>query len=249
MISKPILLGVNIDHVATLRQARLVGYPDPVAAVYAAESGGADGITVHLREDRRHIQERDIELICAVLMTRLNLEISVTDEMVTYAEKIKPTYCCFVPENRQELTTEGGLDVIKHEAKICAATKHLTALGIMISLFVDPDVKQIEAAMRCAAPIIEIHTGEYASAKAVSARQQALQRIIIAAEWAHQQGLIVNAGHGLNGQNVHAIACIPQMNELNIGHSIIARAVFIGLEAAVHEMKQLMREARRMCQI
>jgi pyridoxine 5-phosphate synthase len=248
MLSKSILLGVNIDHVATLRQARLGRYPDPVAAVYAAESGGADGITVHLREDRRHIQERDIELINAVLLTRLNLEMAVTDAMIAYAERVKPAYCCFVPENRQELTTEGGLDVIKHEARIRDAIKHLTSLGINVSLFIDPDIKQIEAALRCAASAIEIHTGEYAEASAVPIRQQKLQHIVTAVKLAHQAGLIVNAGHGLNNQNVQAIACIPHINELNIGHGIIARAIFIGLEAAVREMKRLMIEARVMLQ-
>jgi pyridoxine 5-phosphate synthase len=239
-----ILLGVNIDHIATLRQARLTRYPDPVEAVFAAENGGADGITVHLREDRRHIQERDIELIQAVLTTRLNLEMAVTDDMVRYAEKIKPIYCCFVPETRQELTTEGGLDVITHEAKIKEAVAHLTQLGMMISLFIDPDEKQIEAALRVNAPIIEIHTGTYADAKTAVNRQKELARIAKAAHFAHQHQLIVNAGHGLNYHNVQAIARIPEMHELNIGHGIIARSLFIGLEPAVREMKKLMMEER-----
>ena len=240
--SERILLGVNIDHVATLRQARHTRYPDPVEAVYAAENGGADGITVHLREDRRHIQERDIELISQTLLTRLNLEMAVTDFMVEYAEKLQPAYCCFVPEKREELTTEGGLNVIADEKRIHEACQRLAAKGIEVSLFIDPDVEQIEAAVRCGAPIIEIHTGGYAEANNPQAE---LTRIIQAAKFAHDAGLIVNAGHGLNYQNVQAIARIPQINELNIGHGIIARAIFMGLEGAVREMKRLMVEARR----
>jgi len=235
-----ILLGVNIDHVATLREARHTRYPDPVEAVYAAENGGADGITVHLREDRRHIQERDVELIQQVLLTRLNLEMAVTDAMLNFAEKIRPVHCCFVPEKRQELTTEGGLDVLADEAKIHDACQRLASAGIDVSLFIDPDLKQIEAAVRCQAPTIEIHTGSYAEATTVHAREAELQRIIQAAQFASQAGLIVNGGHGLNYQNVQAIARIPEMNELNIGHGIIARAIFMGLENAVREMKQLM---------
>jgi pyridoxine 5-phosphate synthase len=234
------LLGVNIDHVATLRQARLTRYPDPVEAVYAAENGGADGITIHLREDRRHIQERDVELIQAVLQTRLNLEMAVTDSMIAYAEKIKPAHCCLVPEKRQELTTEGGLDVISQEAKVHAATQRLKKAGIEVSLFIDPDIKQIEAAVRCGAPVIEIHTGAYADAKTIAETAKELKRIRQAVEFAHQAGLVVNAGHGLNYHNVQAIAALPNMNELNIGHGIVARAVFVGLEAAVREMKRLM---------
>jgi pyridoxine 5-phosphate synthase len=244
MKNNVILLGVNIDHVATLRQARLTRYPDPVEAVYAAENGGADGITIHLREDRRHIQERDVELIQQMLLTRLNLEMAVTDAMVAYAEKIKPEYCCMVPEKRQELTTEGGLDVIAQEAKIHEATQHLKRLGINVSLFIDPDMKQIEASLRCEAPVIEIHTGAYTDAKTDSEREKELDRIIKAAQFAHKAGLVVNGGHGLNYQNVQAIARIPEMNELNIGHGIIARALFMGLEQAVREMKRLMIEAR-----
>ncbi|OGT45223.1 MAG: pyridoxine 5'-phosphate synthase [Gammaproteobacteria bacterium RIFCSPHIGHO2_12_FULL_41_20] len=238
------LLGVNIDHVATLRQARHTRYPDPVEAVFAAENGGADGITVHLREDRRHIQERDIELIQQVLLTRLNLEMAVTAEMLVYAEKIRPVHCCFVPERRAELTTEGGLDVLGQEKKIKAACHQLTEAGIDVSLFIDPDVKQVEAAARCGAPTIEIHTGGYADAQNSKHQQQELQRIIQAAELAQRLGLVVNAGHGLHYQNVQAIACIPQINELNIGHGIVAKAIFVGLEHAVREMKRLMQEAR-----
>lgn len=240
----PILLGVNIDHVATLRQARHTRYPDPVEAVYAAENGGADGITVHLREDRRHIQERDIELISATLLTRLNLEMAVTDTMIAYAEKMRPPHVCLVPEKREELTTEGGLDVVAHEAKVREATKHLKNRGMEVSLFIDPDIKQVEAALRCEAPVIELHTGGYADATTAKEQQQELARIVSAAQFAAQSGLIVNAGHGLNYQNVQAIARIPQINELNIGHGIVARAVFMGLEAAVREMKRLMVEAR-----
>jgi pyridoxine 5-phosphate synthase len=239
-----ILLGVNIDHVATLRQARLTRYPDPIEAVYAAENGGADGITVHLREDRRHIQERDVELIQKILLTRLNLEMAVTDVMVKYAEKIMPVHACLVPEKREELTTEGGLNVVGDEARIKEACQHLGKLGIDVSLFIDPDFEQIEAAVRCGAPTIEIHTGTFADAKTALDRNNELKRIISAARLAEQAGLIVNAGHGLNYQNVQAIAKIPQMNELNIGHGIIARAIFIGLENAVSEMKRLMVEAR-----
>ncbi|TAK73033.1 MAG: pyridoxine 5'-phosphate synthase [Gammaproteobacteria bacterium] len=240
----PIYLGVNIDHVATLRQARLTRYPDPIEAIYAAENGGADGITAHLREDRRHIQERDIELIKATLLTRLNLEMAVTDAMVAYAEKVKPEHCCFVPEKRQELTTEGGLDVIAQEAKVHEAISRLKQQGIEVSLFIDPEPQQIEAALRCGAPAIEIHTGVYADAKTEAEREKEWQRIMKAAQFAHQAGLIVNAGHGLNYQNVQPIARIPEINELNIGHGIIARALFMGLEAAVREMKRLMVEAR-----
>lgn len=240
-----ILLGVNIDHVATLRQARHTRYPDPVEAVYAAENGGADGITVHLREDRRHIQERDIELIQQILLTRLNLEMAVTATMIKFAEKIKPLHCCFVPEKRQELTTEGGLNVIADEAHIREACQHLAAHTIEVSLFIDPEPAQIDAAVRCTAPAIELHTGQYADAKTPKETMRELQRIIHAAHYAKQCGLIVNAGHGLNFQNVQAIACIPQINELNIGHGVIARAVFMGLENAVREMKRLMREARQ----
>jgi len=240
-----ILLGVNIDHVATLRQARLTRYPDPVEAVYAAENGGAQGITVHLREDRRHIQERDVELIQSVMLTRLNLEMAVTDTMIAYAEKIHPQHCCLVPEKRQELTTEGGLNVLGEEARVREACERLGAKGIEVSLFIDPDLKQIEAAVRCQAPAIELHTGCYADAKTEEQQNLELLRIVRAAHLAHQAGLIVNAGHGLNYQNTPAIARIPEINELNIGHGIVARAIFIGLENAVREMKRLMIEARQ----
>lgn len=238
-----ILLGVNIDHVATLRQARHTRYPDPVEAVYASENGGADGITVHLREDRRHIQERDIEIIQAVLLTRLNLEMAVTDEMIRYALQRQPEHCCLVPEKREELTTEGGLNILQSESKIKDAVQTLKDAGIEVSLFIDPDHKQIEAAVRVGAPVIEIHTGAYADSKNNHAE---LLRIMESAKFASEAGLIVNAGHGLNYQNVQAIAAIPEMNELNIGHGIVARALFMGFEPAVREMKRLMLAARKL---
>lgn len=241
-MSQDVLLGVNIDHIATLRQARHTRYPDPIEAVYAAERGGADGITVHLREDRRHIQERDVELIQQVLLTRLNLEMAVTDAMIQFAEKIRPVYCCLVPEKRAELTTEGGLNVIAEEARIKEACTQLAASNIEVSLFIDPNLDQIEAALRCGAPIVEIHTGAYADAKTMVEQDIELDRIVTAVQMAHQAGLIVNAGHGLNYQNVQAIARIPYINELNIGHGIIARALFSGLESAVREMKQLLKD-------
>ncbi len=242
--NRTILLGVNIDHIATIRQARLTRYPDPVEALLAAENGGADGITVHLREDRRHIQERDVEIIQQVLLTRLNLEMAVTDAMLAFAEKTKPVHCCFVPEKREELTTEGGLNVVADEAHVRDAVQRMNAAGIEVSLFIDPDIKQIEAALRCKAPTIEIHTGSYADAKTKKEQAIELDRIIDAVQFADEAGLIVNAGHGLNYQNTQAIARIPEINELNIGHGIIARAFFIGLENAVREMKRIMLEAR-----
>lgn len=245
MIHQPILLGVNIDHVATLREVRRTRYPDPVLAVHAVEQGGADGITVHLREDRRHIQERDVELIQSVLLTRLNFEMAVNQEMVDYAIKIKPVHACFVPEKREELTTEGGLDVIADESKIRDAVIALQSFGIDVSLFIDPDVRQIEAACRSGAKAIEIHTGAYADARGYIEQHKELERIRAAAKAAHDMELIVNAGHGLNYQNVQAISRIPYIHELNIGHGIIARALFSGLEKAVREMKMIMTESRR----
>lgn len=243
-IKNSILLGVNIDHVATLRNARGTRYPDPIFAVKAAEDAGADGITVHLREDRRHIKERDVLLIQEVLLTRLNLEIAVTPAMLAFAEKTKPQHCCFVPEKRNELTTEGGLDVLGQVAKISEASKRLNDVGIEVSLFIDPDEKQIEAALKTTAPAIEIHTGAYADAKSADEEVLELKRIVKAAQFAHKEGLIVNAGHGLNYQNVQSIAAIPEINELNIGHGIIAQAVFVGLFKACVEMKNLMLKAR-----
>lgn len=243
-MKQAIFLGVNIDHVATLRQARGTRYPDPVQAVFAAESGGADGITIHLREDRRHIQERDVELIKEVLLTRMNLEMANTPSMVRFAEKISPETVCLVPEKRDELTTEGGLDVVKYEQHLTETVATLKDAKIHTSLFIDPDAAQIEAALRCGAPIVELHTGAYADARTHEARQDELKKIKHAVTLAHQSGLIVNAGHGLNYENIVPIAQIHEINELNIGHSIIARAVFMGLENAVREMKRLMMEAR-----
>lgn len=241
----PILLGVNIDHVATLRQARGTRYPDPVQAAMETQHAGADAITIHLREDRRHIQERDVELVAAVLQVRMNLEMAVTDAMIALAERIRPADCCFVPERRQELTTEGGLDVAAQLDAISGACKRIEGLGARASLFIDPDPRQIEAAREAGATVIEIHTGRYADAADPAARERELERIVAAARMAESQGLRVHAGHGLNYQNVGAIAAIAEVAELNIGHAIVARAVFSGLAEAVREMKRLMLEARR----
>jgi pyridoxine 5-phosphate synthase len=247
-MKQPILLGVNIDHVATLRQARKTIYPDVLAAMHAAEKGGADGITVHLREDRRHIQPEDVIHIQQQLKTRLNFEMAVTAEMVAFAKNINPKHACFVPEKREELTTEGGLDVLGQEKHIQEAVTALQDQGVEVSLFIDPDLAQIDAAKRTGAKAIEIHTGCYAEATTQEIEQKELQRIKLAATHAYQLGLIVNAGHGLHYTNTQAIAALPEINELNIGHSIVARAIFVGLEQAVHEMKQLMLEARNACQ-
>ena len=237
-----IKLGVNIDHVATLRQARGTRYPDPVQAAIEAEQAGADAITLHLREDRRHIQERDVEILRQTLTTRMNLEMAVADDIVTYACKIKPQDCCLVPERRQELTTEGGLDVVAHLKKITQACKQLGDAGIRVSLFVDPDPIQIAAAAQTGAPAIEIHTGHYADATGDHWRRE-LARIEQATIQGRDLRLQVNAGHGLNYHNVQSIAAIPGIAELNIGHAIVARALFTGLQEAVREMKRLMREA------
>lgn len=234
-----VLLGVNIDHVATLRQARGTIYPDPVQAAFLAEEAGADGITVHPREDRRHIQTRDVYVLAQTLGTKMNLEMAVTEDMLKLAEEIKPAATCLVPEKREELTTEGGLDVVGHEAQIAAAVKRLKAIGSEVSLFIDASKEQIDATVRVGAPVIELHTGHYADAKTEAEEQQELTRIVEAAAYAQQQGLIVNAGHGLHYHNVEAIAAIPGMNELNIGHAIIGRAVFVGLKQAVQEMRAL----------
>ena len=239
-----IQLGVNIDHVATLRQARGTRYPDPIQAALLAEEAGADAITVHLREDRRHIQERDVELLQAVLQTRMNLEMAVSDEMVAIAVRTRPADCCLVPERRAELTTEGGLDVAGQSARVAAACARLAAAGIRVSLFIDADFSQIDAAAAVGAPAIEIHTGHYADASDREARGVELDRIQRAAAYADSLGLQVNAGHGLHYHNVQAIAAIPAVRELNIGHAIVARALFTGLGPAVAEMLRLMREAR-----
>ena len=238
-----IKLGVNIDHVATLRQARGTRFPDPVQAAVEAEQAGADAITLHLREDRRHIQERDVELLRQILQTRMNLEMAVTPEMVAYAGRIRPEECCLVPERRQELTTEGGLDVIAHRAAVTKVCQQLRKDGVRVSLFVDADPAQIEAAAQAGAPVIEIHTGRYADAEDAAARGQELARIELAVQQGLALGLQVNAGHGLHYHNVQPIAAIPGIAELNIGHAIVSRAVFTGLRDAVQEMKRLMREA------
>jgi len=243
MLKRDILLGVNIDHVATLRQARGTPYPEPAHAGLQAEQAGADAITVHLREDRRHIQDRDVELLGRVLVCRLNLEMAVTDEMVAVAEGLRPSDCCLVPEKRQELTTEGGLDVAGDVERVGAACRRLADAGVRVSLFVDPEERQLEAAAEAGAPVVELHTGQYANATG-DARRRELARLVEAARRADNLGLQVNAGHGLHYHNVEPVAAIPQVHELNIGHSIIARAVFCGLTTAVREMKRLMREAR-----
>lgn len=239
-----LLLGVNIDHVATLRQARGTQYPDPVQAAFEAEMAGADGITLHMREDLRHIQARDVRLIRAVLQTRMNLELAVTEQMLEFAEEIVPEHACLVPERREELTTEGGLDVIGHYTAVANAVARLQAIGSEVSLFIDPDYSQIDAALQLGVPAIELHTGCYADAVEPTALQRELARIEQAALYAHNKGLIVNAGHGLHYHNVKAIARIAVLNELNIGHAIVARALFCGMKTAVSHMKQLMLEAR-----
>jgi pyridoxine 5-phosphate synthase len=236
-----ILLGVNIDHVATLRQARGTLYPDPVQAALVCEEAGADGITLHLREDRRHIQDADVSRMRPVLKTRMNLEIAVTEFMLDFACDIKPQHVCLVPEKREELTTEGGLDVASQLEKIKAATQKLTQAGCEVSLFIDPDPRQIDAAVACGAPVIELHTGAYADAHGTSVAFE-LQRIIDAVAYA-QGRLVVNAGHGLNLQNVAPIAAIPFIHELNIGHALIADSVFVGLAQAVKNMKLAMQVA------
>ena len=240
-----VLLGVNIDHVATLRQARKGTYPDPVSAAVFAEAGGADGITLHLREDRRHIQDRDVLLIKEILSTRMNLEMAVTEEMLRFAERVKPAYCCLVPERREELTTEGGLNVLGEIPKIKDACERLKAAGIDVSLFIDPDPKQIEAARECKADIIELHTGCYASAEKKTLQYE-WQRIVDGVELGVSLGLQVNAGHGLHYQNVQPIAAIPGISELMIGHSIISQALFFGIEVAVRRMKELIEKAQRL---
>lgn len=240
-----ILLGVNIDHIATLRNARGTTYPDPVQAAFIAEQAGADGITIHLREDRRHITDRDLMLISQTVQTRLNLEMAVTEEMIEIACQTQPDFCCLVPEKRQEVTTEGGLDVVGNEAKVADAIKRLSLAGIKVSLFIDPDHEQINAADRVGAPFIEIHTGAYADAEDEMAQEKEFMRIRDAVTYAASKGLKMNAGHGLHYHNVQRIAALPELYELNIGHAIIGRAVFSGLAPAVEEMKRLMREARR----
>lgn len=239
----PIYLGVNIDHVATLRQARGTTYPRPAEAADVAERAGADSITVHLREDRRHIQDHDLREINEVMRTHMNLEMAVTDEMVGIAKQLQPTDVCLVPEKREELTTEGGLDVAGQLDKVRAACMELGSAGIRVSLFIDPEREQLDAAVAAGAPVVELHTGKYADSEGDEQAEE-LERIINAARYGHGLGLVINAGHGLHYQNVKPIARIEQVVELNIGHAIIARAIFDGLGSAVAEMKRLMLEAR-----
>tara|TARA_R110002049_G_scaffold93308_1_gene230733 strand:- start:3408 stop:4145 length:738 start_codon:yes stop_codon:yes gene_type:complete len=243
MQNDSILLGVNIDHIATVRQARGTEYPRPADAVHLAEQAGGDSITVHLREDRRHIHDRDLEEIKARLQTHMNLECAVTDEMLAIAVRTAPRDVCLVPEKREEVTTEGGLDVASQLSRVTDACAQLRDSGIRASLFIDPEPAQLDAALAAGAPVIELHTGAYADATG-AAQEAELARIARAARYGHESGLVVNAGHGLHYENVAAIARIPEIVELNIGHSIIARAVFDGLSLAVSEMKQRMTAAR-----
>jgi len=238
-----ISLGVNIDHVATLRQARRGRYPDPVHAALAAETAGADSITLHLREDRRHIQDHDVRTLRGLLQTRMNLELAVTDEMLAIAAEVRPADGCFVPERRQEITTEGGLDVAAQVARVRDATTHLRQAGVRVALFIDPDPRQVEAAAHAGAPVIELHTGAYAQAAGAQAATE-LERLRAAARLGAGLGLEVHAGHGLNYHNVRPVAALREIVELNIGHALIAHALFVGLSAAVREMKALMAAAR-----
>jgi pyridoxine 5-phosphate synthase len=237
-------LGVNIDHVATLRQARGTDYPSPVEAALIAELSGADAITLHLREDRRHIQDRDVEVLRELLTTRMNLESAVTSEMIAIALRTKPHDICLVPERREELTTEGGLDVVRHFSQVKNACRHLSDAGIRVSLFINADRAQIDAAAEAGAPVIEIHTGSFADAKTDAAQEIELDKIKEAVVHGLKHNLKVNAGHGLHYHNVQAIAAIPGISELNIGHAIVGRAIFVGMEKAVREMKTLMLKAR-----
>lgn len=239
-IKQRILLGVNIDHIATVRQARGGRDPDPVKAALLCEQAGADGITIHLREDRRHIQDRDVELLRELIRTPMNFEMAVTEEMLAIAERIRPENVCLVPETAEELTTEGGLDVAGQEARVAVAVERLQKAGCTVSIFLDADEQQILAVKRTGATVIELHTGHYAAASDAAEQQQELEKIRAAAAFAQKQGLVVNAGHGLNYHNVEAIAAIPGINELNIGHAIVSHALFVGLENAVAEMKALM---------
>jgi pyridoxine 5-phosphate synthase len=243
MRATPIALGVNIDHVATLREARRARYPDPVHAALAAEMAGADSITLHLREDRRHIRDHDVHALKGLLQTRMNLEMAITEEMIEIARDVRPSDCCLVPERRAEITTEGGLDAAGQAARIGEAVAALGETGIRVALFIDPEPRQIEAASSVGVPAIELHTGAYAEA-AGAQRAVELERLRASARLGASLGLDVHAGHGLNYQNVGPVASIGEIAELNIGHAIIARAVFSGLESAVREMKALMQAAR-----
>ena len=243
MTHSSIALGVNIDHIATLRQARRGSCPDPVHAALAAEMAGADSITLHLREDRRHIQDADVRVLRGLLKTHMNLEMAVTEEMLAIACEVRPAHCCLVPEKRREITTEGGLDVLSQEARLHPALERLHAHGVRVALFIDPDPQQVEAASRVAAPAIELHTGAYAEASGAG-RAKELERLIACARLGAGRGMEVHAGHGLDYHNVEPVAAIAEIIELNIGHAIVARAVFEGLGAAVREMKALMGAAR-----
>jgi pyridoxine 5-phosphate synthase len=242
-MSAGVALGVNIDHVATLRQVRRGRYPDPVHAALSAESAGADSITLHLREDRRHIQDQDVRALRPLLQTRMNLEMAVTDEMLAIAASVLPADCCLVPERRAELTTEGGLDVLAQPQRLRAAVGELTRAGVRVALFIDPERAQIEGAARAGAPVVELHTGAYAQASGGAAATE-LERLRVATRLAASLGLTVHAGHGLNYHNVQPVAAIAEITELNIGHALIAHALFVGLPAAVREMKALLAEAR-----
>ncbi len=238
-MTERIKLGVNIDHAATIRQARFTPYPDLVEFVRLVEDAGADGITLHLREDRRHIQDADVQQLRRTIRSKMNLEMAATDEMLAIALDTRPEDVCLVPERREELTTEGGLDVLGNQAQISKVCRELAATGIIVSIFIEPDHAQIAAAADCGAPVIELHTGAYANLQG-EAREAELKRLMVAAEYALGLGLTVNAGHGLDYENVTAIKALPGLNELNIGHSIIARALFVGISEAVAEMRALL---------
>lgn len=240
-----IYLGVNIDHVATIRNARGVNYPDPVTACAFAELGGADSITTHLREDRRHITDRDVRIIRETVQTKLNLEMAINDDVMAIAVALAPQAACLVPERRLEVTTEGGLEVAHDKAKVAKAVERLSKVGTVVSLFIDPIKEQIDAAVAVGAPYVEFHTGAYANSPAGKERMEKLEQLRDMASYASSQGLHVNSGHGLTYDNVAPIAAIPEMEELNIGHSIIARAIFVGLPTAVREMKQIIQDAHR----
>ncbi len=239
-----IYLGVNVDHVATIRQARGTAYPSVLDAALAAERGGATGITVHLREDRRHIQDADVHALSGSITTKLNLEMAVSEDVVSLACTVAPADACLVPERREELTTEGGLSVTQGFDRVAEVTRRLGAVGTRVSLFIDPDRAEIDASINAGAPVIELHTGAYADACDVTAANRELERIADAASYAHQRGLIVNAGHGLTLENVGSIARLPEIVELNIGHSIVARALFVGMEEAAREMLAACRHGR-----
>lgn len=241
---KNALLGVNIDHVATLRQARGTIYPCPIQAALNAELAGADGITLHLREDRRHIQDDDVRRMKPLLKTRMNLEMAATEEMIDIAQQVKPTYVCLVPEKREELTTEGGLDVVSHFDAMTRVIRKLKIAGIKVSLFVDPSKEQVKASLDAGANVVELHTGQYADESVEEKQKEELDKIEQVAHFAHKKGLVVNAGHGLNEHNVTPIAEIPVIYELNIGHALIAKALVVGLNEAVREMKNLLIQAR-----